>query len=150
MDNDRTAEIKISPAEPQDAEGIANLCAQLGYPTSQDQLAQRLQRIAAWQQHAVFVARLINRRVVGWVHIFVRPLLIADLGAALGGVVVDETLRGRGIGRRLMARAEQWARKRGCTIVWVRSRTTRHDAHAFYTSIGFETTKTSLTFEKHF
>lgn len=140
--------IRITPAEPEDAGALASLCAQLGYPATSDQLTERLERITTRQHHAVFVARRSDQRVVGWVHIFLRPLLIADLGAALGGLVVDETLQTRGIGKQLMERAEQWARQQGCTMIWVRSRSTRLAAHAFYKSSGYKPTKTSLTFEK--
>ena len=47
-------------------------------------------------------------------------------------MVVDETVRGSGIGRCLMERAEEWTRERGYNTVQLRSNVTRAAAHAFY------------------
>jgi GNAT superfamily N-acetyltransferase len=73
---------------------------------------------------------------------------VADPQAEVGGLVVDEGYRRRGIGRLLMQQAEQWACEKGCWAVYLRSNVVRKDAHAFYEGIGYSNVKTSLAFRK--
>jgi len=89
-----------------------------------------------------------RRSDVGWVHVYLRLLLLADLQAEVGGLVVDENHRGRGIGRILMQHAEQWARGQGCEAVCVRSNVVRERAHIFYQGIGYDNIKSQRTFLK--
>jgi GNAT superfamily N-acetyltransferase len=70
------------------------------------------------------------------------------LQAEIAGLVVDETARGGGIGRRLLEAAEQWARSHGCRAIRVRSNVVREGAHAFYVREGFREIKTQKVFEK--
>jgi hypothetical protein len=48
--------VKIRPAGRQDAERIAMLAGQLGYPSTAAQALQRIERIERERRHAVFVA----------------------------------------------------------------------------------------------
>ncbi len=97
--------------------------------------------------HAVYVAEL-SGQVVGWVHVYVSRLVVTDLQAEIGGLVVDVGYRRYGAGRLLMQGAEQWAREKGCEVVYLRSNVARQDAHAFYEKIGYSNFKTSLAFRK--
>jgi hypothetical protein len=47
-----------------------------------------------------------------------------------------------------MREAEAWGRRRGRSLVRLRSNTVRDEAHRFYEAIGYRNTKTSYTFEK--
>jgi GNAT superfamily N-acetyltransferase len=131
-----------------DAERIAILCEQLGYPASQEEVQRRLKQILPGERHAVYVAELADGHVVGWVHVYVCPLVEADLQAEIGGLVVDESYRCCGTGRLLMQHAEQWARRQGCWAVRLRSNIVRQGAHVFYERIGYSTVKTQLAFRK--
>jgi len=131
-----------------DTEHIAVLCQQLGYPASQEEIQQRLNQIQPREGHAVYVAELPDGRVVGWIHVCVRQLVVADPQAEIEGLVVAEGHRRCGVGRLLMQQAEQWAREKGCWAVCLRSNVIRTDAHAFYERIGYSNIKTSLTFRK--
>jgi PhnO protein len=51
-------------------------------------------------------------------------------------LVVAEGQRGRGVGRALLARAEELARERGCFSITLESATWRTGAHAFYEREG--------------
>lgn len=138
-------QIIIRLARTDDAEPIAVLCQQLGYPVSSEEARRRLEHIHREDRHVVYVAELPDGHVAGWVHVHARSLLLVDLHAEIGGLVVDEGHRGRGIGKLLMQRAEEWARGQGCWAVYLRSNIIRKGAHAFYERVGYSVVKTSLT-----
>ncbi len=59
------------------------------------------------------------------------------LRAQIEAVRVDRNLRGRGLGRQLIAWAVQQARLRGCALVQLTSDKRRMEAHRFYGRLGF-------------
>ena len=140
--------IEIRAATRADVHRLAVLCEQLGYPSTSQQVRQRLDQLLQDEDQAVFVAEELGGRVVGWVQVFGRHLLVVDRHAELGGLVVDEGYRGRSVGGRLMEQAEDWARARGCETLYVRSNVVREDAHRFYESIGYDQIKASRVFLK--
>lgn len=130
-----------------DAERVAELATQLGYPTTSERVRRRLTQVGQAEDHAVYVA-VRDGRLVGWIHVCARPLVQVDHAAEIEGLVVDEACRGRGIGRLLIRQIEQWTREKGCDTIYVRSNIIREGAHAFYQDLGYENIKTSLTFRK--
>jgi GNAT superfamily N-acetyltransferase len=72
------------------------------------------------------------------------------LQAEIAGLIVDESARGAGLGRDLVAAAGVWARARGCRVIRVRSNVVRERARAFYEREGFVVLKTQRVFEKTF
>jgi GNAT superfamily N-acetyltransferase len=145
-DNGDQATIRLASAG--DAGRIAVLCQQLGYPASQEQVRRRLHQIQQDEDHAVYVAEQADGQVVGWVHVLVRQLVVADPQTEIGGLVVDESYRRHRVGRLLIEQAERWAREKGCWAVYLRSNIVRRDAHAFYERIGYSNVKTSRVFHK--
>ena len=85
---------------------------------------------------------------MGWVQLLDQQILETGSRVEVAALVVDETVRGSGIGRCLMERAEEWARERGYNTVQLRSNVTRAAAHAFYERLGYKHIKTSKTFRK--
>ena len=140
--------ITVRPAEAADADSIASLCGQLGYPSTSEDIRRRLAETAGDADAAVLVADSRRDGVVGWIHVRALRLITRDACAEIGGLVVDESLRGRGIGARLMAAAEEWSRHRGFGALRLRSNVIRDEAHAFYRRQGFASSKTSLLFTK--
>jgi len=138
----------IRAATPADAESVAALSCQLGYPSLPQTMRQRLARIQCDKNRVVYVAELAGGGVVGWIEVFAYELLVAEWRAEIESLIVDEGYRGAGIGRRLIGRAEAWARGRGCKTVYLRSNIIRERAHAFYKNLGYEAIKTQLAFEK--
>lgn len=141
-------EVHVRTARPDDGGRISLLCRQLGYPVAAAEVQARLQLILERPDHAVYVAEVPQGVVVGWVHVYSYLLLETELQAAIGGLIVDKAYRQAGIGRRLMAQTEEWARQRGFTAVRLRSNLIREDAHAFYKRLGYSMQKTSLLFVK--
>lgn len=140
-------DIAIRRARPQDAAAIAELSGQLGYPATAAEIRVRLRRLRPASQHVVFIAESADA-VIGWLHASVSPLLEVPLRAEVNGLVVSEAARSHGAGALLLARAERWARQRGCRSVSVRSNVVRERAHAFYERHGYEHYKTQKAFRK--
>lgn len=132
----------------EDLEAAARLATQLGYPSTAEQIGRRFRALSESEDARVFVAEGPDGNAVGWVHVFGRRLLESDADAEVGGLVVDEQFRGRGIGKALMASAEAWARERGYSLVSVRSNVIRTEAHEFYKRLGYEITKSQYKLRK--
>ncbi len=140
--------ITIRRARPDDAERLAQLSTQLGYPSLHDEVKQRLALIENAHDHAVFVAENSRGKVVGWVHVSISYLVESDPEAEIGGLVVDEAARETGVGRLLMKRAEEWAREKNLHSVYLRSNIIRKEAHEFYKRLGYSIIKTQYAFRK--
>jgi GNAT superfamily N-acetyltransferase len=147
---DKQETIKIRRAKSGDAERIAELCGQLGYPAKPKEIVQRLRKIKPASQHRVLVAESPERIVIGWLHVSVEPLLEVELRAEVNGLVVADAERSRGAGALLLRSAEAWARERGCKNMSVRSHVVRERAHLFYLRNGYEHYKTQKAFRKVF
>ena len=131
-----------------DAEGVATLSTQLGYPSTAEQTLRRFRAIGDAPDARVWVAEDPDGAIVGWIHLFGNRLLESDPDVEIGGLVVHEDARGRGVGRALVGAAEDWARERGYTMVSVRSNVLRKEAHEFYKGLGYEPTKSQFKFRK--
>ena len=141
-------ELEIRRAKSADASQLAVLAGQLGYPATAAQIRERLRGIQSEPQHAVFIADSAKHGVIGWLHVSKVPLLDSETRAEVNGLIVAEGQRSLGAGARLLAAAEDWARKHGCKSMSVRSKVIRRRAHKFYERNGFEHYKTQKAFRK--
>ena len=66
----------------------------------------------------------------------------------IGGLIVDERWRRRGIGRQLVHAVQGWAVERGAVELSVRCREERTESHTFYESLSFRYTKTQRVYRK--
>jgi GNAT superfamily N-acetyltransferase len=89
-----------------------------------------------------------SAKVVGWVHAFASRLVESDPHAEIGGLVVNERFRGRGVGKLLLRHAERWARQKDLSSIYLRSNVIRKGAHVFYESLGYQNIKTQHAFRK--
>jgi GNAT superfamily N-acetyltransferase len=143
-----TQPVTIREARADDAETVAALCAQLGYPSSPEQVGIRLDEILADAEHIVLVAERSDEEVIGWVQVHIRKLLVADRHAEMVGLVVDQGHRGQKVGLRLMEAAEGWARSQACVAVRLRTNVVRTEAHQFYETLGYKLLKTQRAYHK--
>ena len=143
-----TAKIQVRRATLRDAERLAELSSQLGYPSTPEAIKRRLRRISNDAEHFVRVAELESGRVVGWIHACASYLIESNPRAEIGGLVVEETCRGSGVGRLLMQHAEDWAGSKRLEAVYLRSNVIRKDAHRFYERLGYNNIKTQRAFLK--
>ena len=142
--------VRIRKARRSDAERIAQLSGELGYPATAGQIATRLRQLKPASKHAVFVAECSDATVglVGWLHVSVSHLLESDIRAEVNGLIVAEGQRSAGAGAKLLEAAEEWARRHGCRGMNVRSNVIRERAHGFYERNGYEHYKTQKAFRK--
>ena len=143
------AKIVIRVALPKDFPQIAELAGQLGYPSTVEDIARRFAAMKNSAEHDALVAELSAGRIAGWVGVFVQRTVESDACVEISGLVVDERCRSQGVGLRLLERAEQWAREKGCPVVRLRSNVIRGCAHAFYERQGYEHVKTQKAFRKN-
>jgi GNAT superfamily N-acetyltransferase len=130
--------VTIRDATAADAADVAALLGELGYPTTAGEAADRLRRTGG----RVLLAES-DGRVVGLAALaFTTQLHHAAPTARVTALVVSEPARGRGAGRRLMARAEELARAEGCAAIELTSgiRLEREAAHRFYEALGYDRT----------
>lgn len=140
--------MRVRPMTSAEAEEVAALCSQLGYPASPAEVAHRLSLLDGHEDSAAFVAEDSDESIAGWIQVAGRVLLETAPYAEVGGLIVDERLRGQGIGRMLLDAAEAWAQRRGYDELRLRSNIVREDAHAFYAHLGYEPMATSHLFRK--
>jgi GNAT superfamily N-acetyltransferase len=144
----QSAATAIRRAIPADAEGLAALSRELGYPVTANQMAGRLADLLTREGDIVLVAESEPGQVVGWVHGAEQRLLESARRCELLGLVVDARMRGRGVGRSLVSAVEEWARGRGLEQMAVRSNVTRTESHPFYEHLGYARVKTQHAYRK--
>ena len=141
-------QILVRPMRVEDIAAVARLATQLGYPSTAAQIGRRFRALEDSPEASGLVAEGPDGTVLGWVHVFATRQLESDPGAEIGGLVVDESARGRGVGSALMTSAEAWARGRGFEVVSVRSNVIRIEAHEFYKSRGYQVLKSQYKLRK--
>ena len=107
--------------------------------------------------HEIFVQNLRDDNVLYYVaerdgfvigfaslHILLQ-LHHAGLVGEILELIVQESLRGRGIGAQLVSRLEQEAENRGCVSIEVTTKNFRVDAQRFYEHMGFTRTHENFT-----
>ncbi len=135
-------EFTLRPATKSDLPAILSLYSQLGQDDGAvlDQLEAGLiwERMQTYPDYRIYVS-LADGRVVGTFALLIMDN-IAHCGArsaVLEDVVVEEQLRGRGIGRQMMRYAVSLCREKGCYKMSLSSNRNRESAHRFYESLGF-------------
>ena len=131
-------EIRVREATPDDAEAVAELLQQLGYPNTPDSVRSRLDELSLKSDYRAFVAEC-GGQVAGVVGFHVIQFFERDgLWCRLTALVVGDRFRGRGVGRRLVEHVEAIATDLGCSQVELNSGEQRIGAHAFYSHLGYE------------
>jgi len=136
---------RVRPASPADAEALAGLCGELGYPSTTGQVRERLCLLDD-PERTLLVAEA-GGTLVGFVDVHVQRVVEADPFAEVGGLVVMAGHRGEGLGATLLAAAADWGRQRGLTVMWIRANLAREGAHDFYPAVGCRRVKDQRVYE---
>lgn len=142
------AAVLIRDASPGDAEALARLNRdEMGYDYPVGKTREKLAALLESGKDKILVAEL-DGQAVGYVHLNDYDLLYAGHMKNIMGIAVDSRCRRMGIGKRLLAAAEGWARESGAEGVRLVSGESRMGAHAFYRSLGYEGDKKQLNLKK--
>lgn len=137
----------IREIAPTDAEAAAELSVELGYPAGIEEIRERISKVNSSNDRIIYAACTANS-VIGWIDVSIIHHLATGAHGEIGGLIVSERYRSSGVGRKLIAQAEQWIAAQGINTVIVRSRMTREAAHRFYLREGYTMIKTSAVFSK--
>jgi ribosomal protein S18 acetylase RimI-like enzyme len=134
--------VTIRPATRDDAERIAALFTDEGYPAATSTIGARIERFVA-SDGRILVADDAGE-LLGFVAIHVLPRFEHDdtIGRVLA-LVVDAGARGRGVGRDLMTAADAIAREAGAAFIEVTAAHHRPEARHLYESLGYDATVTA-------
>lgn len=120
-----------------------------GYDFPLEETGERLRAILGAGKDRLLAAEL-DGRVVGYVHGADYECTYAPPMKNILAIAVEPGLQGRGVGRRLLAALEDWARADGSAGVRLVSGENRRGAHQFYPACGYIHRKTQKNFVKFF
>jgi GNAT superfamily N-acetyltransferase len=127
----------LRPAQPSDAERIASLFTDEGYPAGPTDIVERLERFAS-PYSTVSVAET-NGEVLGFVAVHLVPRFEHnDRFARIVALVVDAGVRERGLGHLLMGEAERIAREGSAAFIEITAGHHRPEARQLYESLGYD------------
>lgn len=121
-----------------DADDVARLLSELGYPCEVDDAVERIDAIAGNDRQALVLARR-DGAVCGLIALdFMYYLPLGTITCRVTALVVTPTAQGLGIGRQLLKEAERRARTGGASRIELTSGSQRTEAHAFYRACGYK------------
>jgi predicted N-acetyltransferase YhbS len=125
---------------------LARLLDQLGYPADAAEIPERIEKMSVYPGTTVLIAEDENGEVVGMVTVHLFPAMhTSEPIAWLTALVVDEKVRGQGVGSMLVKQAEDWAIGRGALRISLTSALHREAAHEFYKAREYDHTGVRLT-----
>jgi N-acetylglutamate synthase-like GNAT family acetyltransferase len=131
--------LTIRPAEVGDAEAIAALFTDEGYPAGPSDIVERMKRFAS--EHSRVVIAEHEGIVLGFIALHALPRFEHDDRILrVLALVVDAGARDRGVGHRLMTEAEHIAGELGAAFVEVTAGHHRPEAYRLYESMGYDAT----------
>lgn len=127
----------IRPAVPDDAEAIAALFTDEGYPAGPSDIVERLGRFASDYSRVVVAEH--EGALLGFLALHFLPRFEHDDRIVrVLALVVDAGARERGVGGALMAEAERIGTERGAAFIEVTAGRHRPDAQRLYESLGYD------------
>ncbi len=127
----------------EDIPQVVGLIKQLGYNVTIGDLETRLKEIISHGKGTVFVAENDEQKIVGCVHAMIDTRFAGGTFGEIGSLVTDESVRGQGIGKRLIEESTKWLKAKGQTRLRVRCNSIRHETHNFYNHLGFTEKKSA-------
>jgi GNAT superfamily N-acetyltransferase len=141
------ATLTLRPADATDAETIAALFTDEGYPAGPSDIVTRLERFAS--EHAQVIVAEHDGALLGFIAIHALPRFEHDDWIVrILALVVDAGARERGVGRALMAKAERIGRDLGAGFIELTAGHHRPEARHLYESLGYDSTVTAYLRKK--
>jgi GNAT superfamily N-acetyltransferase len=137
MSDSHDVGLSVRAVEASDMDALANLITQLGYETRGSEMQMRMETLLRDKNYATFVA-VSDGKVCGMIGTFTRYTYEHNSpSAAIIALVVDEKMRGRGIGEALVAAAEKDLAQKNIRRIAVNAHFKRTRAHEFYEKRGY-------------
>jgi GNAT superfamily N-acetyltransferase len=131
--------VSLRSATPEDAERIAAMFTDEGYPSGPSDIVERLARFDS--EHSRVIVAEHDGEVLGFVAVHALPRFEhSDRIIRIMALVVDAGERGRGIGRLLMEEAERLGRDLDAAFAEVTAGHHRPDAKRLYEELGYDGT----------
>lgn len=129
--------VTLRAAEPADADAIASLFTDEGYPAGPSDIVVRLERFAS--PHSRVVIAEHDGAMLGFIAVHALPRFEHDDRILrILALVVDAGARERGVGRTLIAEAERIGLELGATFVEITAGHHRPEARQLYESLGYD------------
>jgi GNAT superfamily N-acetyltransferase len=130
--------MQIRKATMADADRIADLLSQLGYPGTEGFIREKIVQLSI-HPDAELVLAIEGNDILGFISIhFIPQIALPGSFARISYLCVDEGARGRGVGRHLASYCEHLATDRDCDRIEVHCHSRRKRAHDFYYRMGYE------------
>ena len=143
---DRPA-VTLRPAGPDDADEIAQLFTDEGYPAGPSDIVARLERFAS--PHSRVIIAEHDGAILGFIAIHALPRFEHDDRILrILALVVDPGARERGVGRALVAEAERIGTELGAAFVEITAGHHRPEARHLYEQLGYDATVTAYLRKK--
>jgi GNAT superfamily N-acetyltransferase len=131
--------VSLRSATAEDAERIAAMFTDEGYPSGPSDIVDRLARFDS--EHSRVIVAEHDGEVLGFVAVHALPRFEhSDRIIRIMALVVDAGERGRGIGRLLMEEAERLGRDLDAAFAEVTAGHHRPDARRLYEELGYDGT----------
>ncbi|MBP3965100.1 GNAT family N-acetyltransferase [Paenibacillus lignilyticus] len=125
-----------------DLESLTALMADLGSPSTPQDMRLRMAHIGGSPNYFTFVAEL-EGAVVGMVGLRMQfSYVSSDIKTQISSLVTKKEFQGRGVGRALLAHVERWVQEQGGHFIYLNSgiKEERLEAHEFYKKRGYTIT----------
>lgn len=141
------ATILFRPAQPADAEGIAAMFTDEGYPAGPSDIVARLERFASPEAQVIVAEH--EGALLGFIAIHALPRFEHDdCIVRILALVVDAGARERGVGRALMAEGERLGRELGAAFIELTAGHHRPEARQLYETLGYDSSVTAYMRKK--
>ena len=136
-----------------DAPEVAGICkAALGYDVDVESVKRQIEKLTNDKNQHIIIGYEDEktRKIIGFVHAQMYESFYSDIGLNILGLAVNPDFQGRGIGRKLMNKLEQYAVENRIRFIRLNSAMKREEAHKFYEHIGYSCDKVQKRFIKKF
>ncbi|WP_125605358.1 GNAT family N-acetyltransferase [Lapidilactobacillus bayanensis] len=142
--------MNIREARGSDAPDLQKVNAQeLHYDYSLAGTSEMLNYILSKDWQKIYVAE-VNNEFAGYVQVTEYLGTFGNKMVNIMGLAVRQEFQGFGVGKALMAQAEQWGHEINAEGVRLNSGEERTEAHQFYEHIGYQKSKKQYKFQKLF
>ncbi|MFC1655500.1 GNAT family N-acetyltransferase [Patescibacteria group bacterium] len=138
-------DINYREATIKDAEGVAELLIEFGYPNTPTFARNKIEALTDNPEVILIIAET-KGEIAGVAQLQITNFLYeTGKTARIITLIVKEKYRRQGIGKTLVKKLEEEAAKVGSTKIEVTSRKDRTEAHDFYKGLGYQEASTKFS-----